>query len=131
MLGSKTTLKESTLQAKLRRYYKAGKSPHDAINLHGLEVVQDSTPLIYRNTVAHYTILNPMTDTLPSDFMNRVENTVTLFLKEHPNNKFQLGLVQEVSRENAKKGEYIYETTNLEKVYQEMKTRIVESLDTL
>ena len=74
-MGRKT-LKESTLQVKLRKSYKEGKILHHTIRLDKFEVVQDPTRRIQRNSVAHYFIENPMTEKTPLDFMNRVEGVV-------------------------------------------------------
>ena len=59
LLGQRETLKERTLQAKLRRHYKEGEIPHHTTNFRAQEVVQDQTRRIHKNTVAHYTIKNP------------------------------------------------------------------------
>ena len=137
-------LKESTLQAKLRKSCKGGKIPHDTIRLNKSEVVQDSTRHIQRNTVAHYFVENPMTETTPFDFINKVEGVVIRFLGEHLNNKVQLGLICEVNRLRLVTGaewdvqpsnfrsnqESIYEATNLGEVYNRMRTRILESFST-
>ena len=132
MLGRRVTLKEHTLQAKLRKHYREGKIPHHTTNLGGLEVVQDPTCCIHKNTVAHYTFENLMTEKPPADFMNKVENVVIQFLKRYPNNMVPLGLVCEVNHVSAITGEEldvhlsnfgsqqesVYETTSLEEVYE-------------
>ena len=79
-------MKQSTLEAKQRKFFREGKISLNEITSH--EITQDPTGSIRENTVGHYTLENLDRDASPEiNFLENVENVVTRFLRDHSNNK--------------------------------------------
>ena len=129
------------MQARLRKFYKKGEIPKQLISLNRLEIAQDLNRKITKNTIAHYMIENPMKETLPLEFMSKVEGMVVKFLEEHPNSKAQIRLIcvmnkidmalnREIDLQEAgfsSGQEPIYEGTNKVEVFGKMREKILES----
>ena len=134
-------LKEKSLQAKARVWFKKGKIPNHILNPEP-EVVPRGR-LLGNNVVGHYTV-HSEGNTSPRDFLNFIRNAVIMFLRERPQNKVQLSLIcvlmrmdpatAEVTNEEKasfnSKQESVFESTDLEAVYERMVTEMLEEFAT-
>ena len=103
LLGSRN-LTQSTLEAKLRRFYKKGQIPFDTIL--GYDIVQDATRRLRSNPVAYYYVLeNPDNGTSPTDFLENVKESDLAFFREHPQHKISLALYCKLYRIDHKTNE--------------------------
>ena len=104
-----------------------------------LEIAQVRNRRLLGGTIAHYEIQNHANAT-PEDFLNVTRPLVTDFFLDNPNNKFQLTLtfvvvkvdstgnvVEEEETGLSSRQESVYPTTNVEKVYDRMKDKVIES----
>ena len=140
-LQEKRKISEKSLQAKYRTWMRKGKIPDEIIDPEP-EIVPRGR-LLGNNVLGQYTI-HSRVSTSPRDFLDRTENVVITFLKEHPQNKVQLALVCIMVRFDPVTGdiaaeeqayfnsamEIVYEATDLQEVYERMKTKILESFST-
>ena len=83
-------LKEKSLQAKVRAWFKKGKIPNHILSPEPEIVFRGR--LLGNNVVGHYT-LHSEGNTSPTDFLNFTRNAVIRFLRERPQNKVQLSLI--------------------------------------
>ena len=95
---------------------------------------------LLNNVVGHHEIL-PLSDTTsPQDFLNEIRTTVVSFFRENPQNKVQISLICEMMRTDPATGnivsmeqaafnsmqEAVYDSTDLEAVYEKMVSKILE-----
>ena len=134
-------LKEKSLQAKARAWFKKGKIPNHILNPEP-EIVPRGR-LLGNNVIGHYTV-HSEGNTSPMDFLNFTRNVVIRFLRERPQNKVQLSLIcvmmrvdpatGEVTNEEQtsfnSKQESVFESTDLEEVYERMVTKMLEAFAT-
>ena len=140
-LQSKRKISEKSLQAKYRAWMWKGKIPDEIIDPEP-EIVPRGR-LLGNNVLGQYTIYAKVS-TSPRDFLDRTENVVIKFLKEHSQNKVQLSLVCIMVRFDPTTGnviaeepahfnsamEIVLEATDLQGVYERVKTKILESFST-
>ena len=140
-LQQERKISERSLHAKYRAWMKKGKIPDEIIDPEP-EIVPRGR-LLGNNVLGQYTI-HVKVSTSPRDFLDRAENAVTRFLGEHPRNKVQLSLVCIMVRFDPTTGnviaeepahfnsamEIVYEATDLQGVYERVKTKILESFST-
>ena len=129
---------EKSLQAKYRLWKKARKYPDEIFDPEP-EIVPRGR-LLGGGVVGQYMIIAKV-NTSPTDFLNRTRNVIINFLREKPQNKVRFVLVcvmirvdpatgKVIAEENTyfnSKIEVVYETTDLNEVYNRMITRIIES----
>ena len=98
---------------------------------------------LLNNAVTHYHISSQGT-TSPLDFLNEVRASVIRFIKERPRNKVQMSLICEMMRLDPATGdvaseelasfnskqESVFNSTDLETMYERMTTKILESFAT-
>ena len=137
LLQGKRKISEKSLESKLRTWMRNGKifNPKPKIIPRGR--------LLGNNVMGQYTIHSKVY-TSPRDFLNRTENVIIKFLKERPQNKVQLSLICVMIRVDPATGkiaaeeqayfnsaiEIVYESTDLNEVYERMITKILESFST-
>ena len=106
-------------------------------------VPRERRRLLENNVIGHHTI-NSIGNTSPRDFLNYTRNNVIGFLHERSQNKTRLNLDCIMMRIDPATGivtneeeasfnslqESIYESTDLEEVYERMMTKILESFAT-
>ena len=140
-LQQKQQISERSLHAKYRAWMKKGKIPDEIIDPEP-EIVPRGR-LLGNNVLGQYTI-HAKVSTSPRDFLDRAENVVVNFLGEHPQNKVQLSLVCIMLRFDPTTGnviaeepahfnsamEIVYGATDLQGVYERMRTKILESFST-
>ena len=140
-LQGKRKISEKSLESKLRTWMRDGKIPNEIFDPEP-EIVSRGR-LLGNNVLGQYTIHSKVY-TSPRDFLNSPENVIIKFLKERPQNKVQLSLVCVMVRFDPTTGkiaaeeqayfnsaiEIVYESTDLNEVYERMKTKILESFST-
>ena len=134
-------ISEKSLQAKVRTWFRKGKIPNNVFNPEP-EIVPRGR-LLGDNVIGHYTI-HSEGNTSPTDFLNFTSNVVIRFLRERPRNMVQLSLICVMVRVDPATGEVtneeqasfnsrqesIFESTNLEEVYERMVAKFLESFAT-
>ena len=140
-LQSKRKISEKSLQAKYRTWMRNGKIPNEIFDPEP-EIVPRGR-LLGNNVLGQY-VIHSKVNTSPRDFLNRTENVIIKFLKEHSQNKVQLSLICVMIRVDPATGkiaaeeqayfnsaiEIIYKSTDLNEVYERMRTKILESFST-
>ena len=140
-LQRKREISERSLHAKYRAWMRKGKIPDEIIDPEPEIVPRER--LLGNNVLGQYTI-HAKVSTSPRDFLDRTENVVVKFLGDHPQNKAQLSLVCVMVRFDPTTGnviaeepahfnsamEIVFEATDLQGVYERMKTKILESFST-
>ena len=141
-LQKKRQLSEKSLHAKLRTWYRKDKIENNMLTLDP-EIVPRRRRLLGNNVVGHHTI-NSIGKTSPRDFLNFTRNAVIGFIRERPRNKVLLNLICVMIRRDPATDrvidedqtsfnsiqESVFESTNLEEVYERMITKILESFST-
>ena len=129
-------ISEKSLQAKVRTWFRKGK-----ISNHILVREPEIVPRrLLGNAIRHYEI-HSMKNTSPTDFLNFTRNVAIRFLQERPQNKVRINLICTMVKVDPITGgitnedqvsfnsnqESIFESTNLEEVYDRIVTKILES----
>ena len=142
-LQGKRKISEKSLESKLRTWMRKGKILNEIFNSDPEPEIVPRGRLLGNNVLGQYTI-HARVSTSPRDFLDRMENVVIKFLKEHSENKVQLSLVCIMVRFDPTTGniiaeepahfnsamEIVFEATDLQEVYERMKTKILESFST-
>ena len=136
-------ISEKSLHTKVRTWFKKDKITSEMLGVNPEIVPRERRRLLANNVMGHYTI-NSIGNTSPRDFLNYVRNTVIGFLNERRQNKDQLSLICIMIRVDPATGivtneeqvsfnslqEPVYGSTDLEKTYEKMITKILESFAT-
>ena len=134
-------ISEKSLHAKVRMWIRKGKIPKHVFNPEP-EIVPRGR-LLGNNVVGHHTI-HSEGNTSPTDFLNFTRNVVIRFLRERPQNKVQINLIcvmirvdpatgEVTNKEQAlfnSKQESVFESTDLEAVYDRMVAKMLEAFAT-
>ena len=130
-----------SLQANVRTWIRKSKIPNHIFNPEP-EIVPRGR-LLGNNVVGHHTT-HSEGNTSPKDSLNFTRNVVIRFLRERPQNKVQLSLICVMMRVDPTTGEVtneeqasfntkqesVFESTDLEKMYKRMVTKMMEAFST-
>ena len=134
-------ISEKSLHAKVRTWIRKEKIPNHIFN--PKPRIVSRRRLLGNNVIGHHAI-HSMGNTSPTDFLDYVRDVVIRFLGKNPPNKVQISLIcvmvrvipatgKVTSEEQASfnsRQESIFESTNLEEVYERMVAKMLEAFAT-
>ena len=127
LLQNGKSIKERTLQSKLRRWFRKGKVPGDVTD-EALEIIKSKG--LSNEVLGEHKILAKV-NTSPADFLDTTRTLTTNFLRDHPQNKIRISLVCTMMRVDPATGlitneenavfksnqESVFETSDIEALY--------------